>query len=48
MLVFLAVLISQAAGAWLDYIVRSGRPLLSKASRAEAPAVAALEPERMV
>jgi Kef-type K+ transport system membrane component KefB len=35
-LVLLAVLTSQAAGAWLDYIVRKGRPLLT-APWAEAP-----------
>jgi len=34
-LVFLAVLTSQAAGAWLDYVVRNGLPLLSPAGATE-------------
>lgn len=29
-LVILAVVTSQAAGAWLDYVVRSGLPLLTE------------------
>jgi hypothetical protein len=36
-LVLMAVLTSQAAGAWLDYVLRKGWPLLS-GSDAEQPA----------
>ena len=36
-LVFLAVLTSQVAGAWLDYVVRKGWPLLSAPAPREAP-----------
>lgn len=38
-LVFLAVLTSQAAGAWLDYVVRKGWPLLSAPSAVISKAV---------
>lgn len=41
-LVFLAVLTSQAAGAWLDYVVRKGWPLLGTATASESPSPAAL------
>jgi hypothetical protein len=38
-LVFLTVLTSQAAGAWLDYVVRKGWPLLSAPSASDLKAV---------
>ncbi len=41
-LVSLAVLTSQAAGAWLAYVVRQGWPLLSTPSGSESPSRAAL------
>ncbi len=44
-LVLVAVLTSQAAGAWLDYVLRRGWPLLS-GSDAEEPAVAVEEVPR--
>jgi Kef-type K+ transport system membrane component KefB len=45
-LVLTAILTSQAAGAWLEYVLRSGRPLLT-GSVEELP-VKVVEPERLV
>jgi Kef-type K+ transport system membrane component KefB len=41
-LILLAIFTSQAAGAWLDYILRSGKPLLSS----DVDAQAVLVPQR--
>src|SRR2546421_360903 len=41
-LVLTAVLTSQAAGAWLEYVLRKGRPLLS--TEEEIPIVGVVEP----
>jgi Kef-type K+ transport system membrane component KefB len=44
-LVILAVLTSQAAGAWLDYVLRKGWPLLTEQSAAAVRAGVTLKPE---
>jgi Kef-type K+ transport system membrane component KefB len=44
-LVILAVLTSQAAGAWLDYVLRKGWPLLTEQSAGAVPAGVTLKPE---
>ncbi len=42
-LVLAAVLTSQAAGAWLDYVLRKGWPLLTPTAASEQPLVSAQE-----
>ncbi|HEU5451793.1 MAG TPA: cation:proton antiporter [Terriglobales bacterium] len=44
-LVLLAIVTSQAAGAWLEYVMRKGRPLLAAQ---EVPAAARPDPEQQV
>ncbi len=46
-LVLLAVLTSQAAGAWLEYVLRRGWPLLSGEAEEAAPAEVVTIPERL-
>lgn len=45
-LVILAVLTSQAAGAWLDYVLRKGWPLLTESSERVAHPAVSLKAER--
>ena len=42
-LVVAAVVTSQIAGAWLDYVLRTGRPLLAPVATSESAAIAAKE-----
>jgi hypothetical protein len=42
-LVLAAVLTSQMAGAWLEYVIRKGWPLLTSAASEKAPVVSAGE-----
>jgi Kef-type K+ transport system membrane component KefB len=44
-LVILAVLTSQAAGAWLDYVLRKGWPLLTEQSASTVGAAVTLKAE---
>ena len=47
-LVVAAVLTSQIAGAWLDYVLRKGWPLLKPVARSEAAAPAAENPSSLI